>query len=107
MRTDVVDDMGNLVILHPAVARRWDLLKLSLQWPGALAGVKNMSDRHKHEMLEALYTIFAFGRDDFVGRVWNLVDEILSAFLLVEVLDRGRGYILFGVGVVMKSLASE
>lgn len=40
-----------------------------------LAGIENLPDRNRYEMLETLYTIFSGGRDDLVGRIWNLVDD--------------------------------
>ena len=78
MRTDVLDALRNSVITYAVTARRWDLLELLLEWPGVLVGIENLPGRNKYEMLETLYAIFSDGRDDLVGRVWNLVDnEIL------------------------------
>lgn len=38
MRTDVLDDLGNSVILHTVVAGRWDLQVPFLEWGESACG---------------------------------------------------------------------
>jgi hypothetical protein len=71
------------------------------------AGIKSLRGRDKHEMLEALYPIFAVEGGDLVGRDWDLSRWNSVGVFAGWGLGRGRGYILFGVEVVVKSLASK